>query len=254
LLDMLRMRNVEKRYGDVIAVAGIDLEIPPARTLALIGASGCGKSTLLRLMIGLERADAGEIHFDTLPVDDAHVQAIRQRVGYVIQEGGLFPHLDAAGNIGLLARHMGWSESRRRERIAALCALTHFPEDALTRRPGQLSGGQRQRVALMRALMLDPEVVLLDEPLGALDPLIRYDLQHELADIFQRLNKTVVLVTHDLTEADFLAHELVLMRDGRIEQRGDLTSLRRDPASEFVARFLRAQRRSAESEARESRS
>lgn len=104
----------------------------------------------------------------------------------------------------------------------------------------------------MRALMLDPEVVLLDEPLGALDPLIRYDLQHELVDIFRRLNKTVVLVTHDLAEADFLAHELVLMRDGRIEQRGDLTSLRRDPASDFVARFLRAQRRHEESEARES--
>lgn len=239
---MLRLRNVEKRFGDVVAVAGIDLEVTPARTLALIGASGCGKSTLLRLMLGLERADAGEITFDDLPVDDEHVEAIRQRVGYVIQEGGLFPHLDAARNIGLLARYMGWAAARRRERIAELCALTHFPEEALARRPGQLSGGQRQRVALMRALMLDPEVVLLDEPLGALDPLIRFDLQNELAEIFQRLAKTVVLVTHDLSEADFLADELVLLREGRIEQQGDLATLRRRPASDFVARFLRAQR------------
>jgi len=239
---MLRLRHVEKRFGDVVAIAGIDLDVPPARTLALIGASGCGKSTLLRLMLGLERADRGEIHFDEIPVDDEHVEAIRQRVGYVIQEGGLFPHLDAAANIGLLARHMGWSVTRRQERIHELCALTHFPEGALARRPGQLSGGQRQRVALMRALMLDPEVVLLDEPLGALDPLIRYELQNELADIFARLEKTVVLVTHDLGEADFLAHELVLLKDGRIEQRGDLAALRGDPASDFVARFLRAQR------------
>ncbi|MDP6978558.1 MAG: ATP-binding cassette domain-containing protein [Myxococcota bacterium] len=243
---MLRLRNVEKRFGDVVAVAGIDLDVPPARTLALIGASGCGKSTLLRLMLGLDRADGGEIDFDGLPVDDEHVEAIRQRVGYVIQEGGLFPHLDAAANIGLLARHMRWSAGRQRERIAELCALTHFPEDALVRRPGQLSGGQRQRVALMRALMLDPSVVLLDEPLGALDPLIRFELQTDLAEIFARLEKTVVLVTHDLGEADFLAHELVLLRDGRIEQRGDLAALRRAPASEFVARFLRAQRQAAD--------
>lgn len=241
---MLRLRNVEKRFGDVVAVAGIDLDVPPGRTLALIGASGCGKSTLLRLMLGLERADRGEIHFDALPVDDTHVEAIRQRVGYVIQEGGLFPHLDAAANIGLLARHMGWDEARRAARIEELCALTHFPVDALRRRPGQLSGGQRQRVALMRALMLDPAVVLLDEPLGALDPLIRFELQNELAEIFDRLDKTVVLVTHDLGEADFLAHELVLLSEGRIEQRGDLATLRSAPASEFVERFLRAQRQS----------
>jgi osmoprotectant transport system ATP-binding protein len=159
----------------------------------------------------------------------------------VIQEGGLFPHLDSADNIGVLARHMGWSRERRHERIAELCELTHFPESGLNRRPAQLSGGQRQRVALMRALMLDPRVILMDEPLGALDPLIRFDLQNELLGIFRRLEKTVVLVTHDLNEADFLADELILLRDGGIEQRGSLESLRREPASDFVALFLRAQ-------------
>jgi osmoprotectant transport system ATP-binding protein len=238
---MFSLRNVEKRFGDITAVAGIDLEVPRGRTLALIGASGCGKSTLLRLMLGLERADRGEIYFGDERVCDANLLGIRQQVGYVIQDGGLFPHLNSAENIGVLARHMGWSSERRRERIAELCELTHFPASGLSRRPAQLSGGQRQRVALMRALMLDPAVVLMDEPLGSLDPLIRFDLQNELGGIFRRLEKTVVLVTHDLNEANFLADELILLRDGQIEQRGSLETLRREPASDFVALFLRAQ-------------
>lgn len=238
---MFSLRNVKKRFGDLVAVAGIDLDVPPGRTLALIGASGSGKSTLLRLMLGLEQPDCGEIYFGDEQVCETNVEAIRQQIGYVIQDGGLFPHLSSADNIGLLARHKGWSGERRRERIAQLCELTHFPESALGRRPAQLSGGQRQRVALMRALMLDPAVVLMDEPLGALDPLIRFELQNELSGIFRRLAKTVVLVTHDLNEANFLADELILLRDGQIEQRGDLDTLRRAPASEFVARFLRAQ-------------
>jgi osmoprotectant transport system ATP-binding protein len=238
---MFNLRNVEKRFGEILAVAGISLEVPRGQTLALIGASGCGKSTLLRLMLGLEQPDHGEVYFGDTQVCRENLEAIRQQVGYVIQEGGLFPHLDSADNIGVLARHMGWSRERRHERIAELCELTHFPESGLNRRPAQLSGGQRQRVALMRALMLDPRVILMDEPLGALDPLIRFDLQNELLGIFRRLEKTVVLVTHDLNEADFLADELILLRDGGIEQRGSLESLRREPASDFVALFLRAQ-------------
>jgi osmoprotectant transport system ATP-binding protein len=238
---MFSLHEVERRFGDECAVDRVSLEVPARRTLGLIGASGSGKSTLLRLMLGLEKPDAGEVRFGDALVCDQNVEEIRRHVGYVIQEGGLFPHLSASDNIGLLARHMGWGSERRRQRIFELCDLTHFPETALGRRPGQLSGGQRQRVALMRALMLDPDVVLMDEPLGALDPLIRFDLQNELARIFDTLNKTVVLVTHDLAEASFLAHELVLLRDGRIEQRGTLETLRREPASDFVERFLRAQ-------------
>lgn len=238
---MFGLRNVEKRFGDLVAVAGIDLDVPAGTTLALIGASGSGKSTVLRLMLGLERPDRGDITFGGEAVTDANLERIRQSVGYVIQEGGLFPHLDTKDNIGLLARHRGWDPTRRRQRIDQLCDLTHFPVSGLVRRPSQLSGGQRQRVALMRALMLDPEVLLMDEPLGALDPLIRFELQNELRDIFERLDKTVVLVTHDLNEASYLANELVLMRKGAIEQRGSLEQLRDRPASEFVAHFLRAQ-------------
>ena len=238
---MFNLQNVEKRFGDLVAVAGINLDVPVGGTLALIGASGSGKSTVLRLMLGLEEPDAGEVSFAGQPVTELNIERIRQSVGYVIQEGGLFPHLDSFDNISLLARHQGWDEQRKRQRIEQLCELTHFPTSGLARRPAQLSGGQRQRVALMRALMLDPEVLLMDEPLGALDPLIRFELQNELREIFDRLNKTVVLVTHDLNEANFLAGELVLMRAGQIEQRGDLGSLRRTPATEFVAHFIRAQ-------------
>ena len=238
---MFSLRNVEKRFDDLTAVTGFDLEVPTGETLALIGASGCGKSTVLRLMLGLEVPDRGEIHFAGSPVGADNVENIRQQVGYVIQEGGLFPHLNTVDNIGLLARHQCWTPERIRDRVQQLCELTHFPESGLERRPAQLSGGQRQRVALMRALMLDPQVILMDEPLGALDPLIRFDLQNELLEIFSWLEKTVVLVTHDLNEADFLADELVLMREGTIEQRGDLDSLRSAPASDFVALFLRAQ-------------
>ncbi|MCP4040232.1 MAG: ATP-binding cassette domain-containing protein [bacterium] len=241
---MFSLASVEKAFGELVAIADMDLDVLPGRTLALIGGSGCGKSTLLRLMLGLEEPDAGEIYFAGERIDTSDtsaIESVRRQVGYVIQEGGLFPHLESARNIDILARHLNWPEPDRNARIEELCALTHFPISGLDRRPGQLSGGQRQRVALMRALMLNPDVILLDEPLGALDPLIRFDLQQELGEIFRRLEKTVVLVTHDLNEADFLADELVLLRDGRIEQRGSLEALRTHPASDFVERFLRAQ-------------
>ena len=163
-------------------------------------------------------------------------------MGYVIQDGGLFPHLSAADNVALLARHLGWDETRVTARIDALADLTHFPTDYFDRFPAQLSGGQRQRVSLMRALMLDPDVLLLDEPLGSLDPIVRSDLQQDLRDIFCTLNKTVVLVTHDMGEAGFFGDIIVLMREGRIVQQGTLSQLINEPADNFVERFIHAQR------------
>src|SRR5262249_39006778 len=138
---------------------------------------------------------------------------LRHRMGYVVQDGGLFPHLTARGNVSLLARHLGWDEARIEKRMGELAVRAQFPAGGLDRYPIQLSGGQRQRVSLMRALMLDPSVLLLDEPLGALDPVIRSDLQEDLRRVFQALHKTVVLVTHDLGEAGFLGDHLVLLRD-----------------------------------------
>jgi osmoprotectant transport system ATP-binding protein len=160
-----------------------------------------------------------------------------------VQDGGLFPHLTAQGNVHLMARHLRWPAERIRARVAELAELVRLPESALGRAPHELSGGQRQRVALMRALMLDPELLFLDEPLGALDPLVRADLQDDLAAIFRRLGKSVVLVTHDLAEAAFFGHVLVLLQDGRVVQRGALADLVERPASPFVVRFIQAQRR-----------
>ena len=239
---MLRLDGVSKTYGRAAALRPTDLVVPAGRTTVLLGPSGCGKSTLLRLLIGLARPDAGAVWFGDTPVTPATAPGLRRRMGYVIQDGGLFPHLTARANVALMARHLRWDETRIRARLGELAGLTRFPADALDRYPVQLSGGQRQRVALMRALMLDPDVLLLDEPLGALDPMIRSDLQADLRDVFRRLGKTAVLVTHDLGEAGFLGDQIVLLRDGAIVQQGTLADLVRAPAEPFVTQFVNAQR------------
>jgi osmoprotectant transport system ATP-binding protein len=239
---MLELQGVSKTYGGQTALHPTDLAVPSGRTTVLIGPSGCGKSTLLRLLVGLIRPDTGSVLFDGVPVTPANALHVRHRLGYVVQDGGLFPHLTARGNIVLLARYLGWDRKRCEARVTQLAGLTRFPVDGLDRYPAQLSGGQRQRVGLMRALMLDPGALLLDEPLGALDPIIRSDLQADLRRIFQTLAKTVVLVTHDLAEAAFFADRIVLLRDGRIVQQGTLQDLWTRPADPFVRRFIQAQR------------
>jgi osmoprotectant transport system ATP-binding protein len=239
---MYDLDQVHRRYGAADALAGVDLHIAPGATTALIGPSGAGKSTLLRMLVGLEWPDTGEVRFDGTPLRRDTLPALRRRIGYVIQEGGLFPHLDAAGNIALLARTLGWSRARIEARMRELAALCQLPADALWRYPAELSGGQRQRVGLIRALMLDPDVLLLDEPLGALDPIVRHDLQAQMRALFARLGKTVVLVTHDIAEAVWFADTVVLLRAGRIVQQGPPRALLDAPADDFVQAFMRAQR------------
>jgi osmoprotectant transport system ATP-binding protein len=243
---MLELTGVAKTYGRTAALQPTDLSVRPGKTTVLIGPSGCGKSTLLRLMIGLIWPDAGTVRFEGTEVRPDNALALRRRMGYVIQDGGLFPHLTARGNVTLMARYLGWSEERVAPRLAELAGLTQLPPDGLDRYPAQLSGGQRQRVSLMRALMLDPDVVLLDEPLGALDPIIRHDLQTDLRRIFQTLGKTVVMVTHDIGEACFFADVVVLLRDGKIVQQGSPAELVHSPADPFVTRFINIQRRPLE--------
>jgi osmoprotectant transport system ATP-binding protein len=238
---VLELRGAVRRFRGGAGVGPVDLAVARGETVALIGESGSGKSTLLRLVLGLVPPDAGEVRFagaPVLPGDDA----LRRRIGYVIQGGALFPHLTAAENAVLVARHLRWDAGRIDRRLRELEALVRLPPGALARYPRELSGGQAQRVALVRALFLDPEVLLLDEPLGALDPLTRASLQEDLRGWFAGLGKTVVLVTHDLAEAAFLASRLVLLRDGAIAQAGTLEDLARRPAGPFVARFVGAHR------------
>jgi len=239
---LVELSDVSKKYGGAIALQPTDLDFARGKTTVLIGPSGCGKSTLLRLIIRLLDPDTGTVRFDGAAITPANISDLRRRIGYVIQDGGLFPHLTARKNILLMATHLKWPAEKTNQRLSELCALTRFPETALGRYPLELSGGQRQRISLMRALMLSPELLLLDEPLGALDPLVRAALQKDLKEIFTRLNQTTILVTHDLAEAAYLGDEIVLMGEGRIAQRGTLNDLRTRPASTFVTEFINAQR------------
>jgi osmoprotectant transport system ATP-binding protein len=239
---LVHFRDVTKRFGDDFAIRDANLEIERGKITALIGPSGCGKSTILRLIVGLVTADTGEIQFDGEKIAAETIMKIRRRLGYVIQDGGLFPHLTARHNLTLQPRLFRKRRDEIEKRIMELCELTKFPSGGLDRYPLELSGGQRQRVSLMRALMLSPELLLLDEPFAALDPLVRMNLQRDLKEICARLQQTVLLVTHDLAEAAFLGDEIALMNEGRIIQRGSIADLRAKPADEFVREFISAQR------------
>jgi osmoprotectant transport system ATP-binding protein len=239
---LVELLEVSKRYTDVTALHSTNLSVERGKTTVLIGPSGCGKSTLLRLIIGLVEPDSGMITFDGSQVTSANIDMLRRRVGYVIQEGGLFPHLTARANVLLMARHLGKSDEEMRARLLELCELTRFSGNLLSRYPAELSGGQRQRVSLMRALMLSPELLLLDEPLGALDPLVRASLQKDLKEIFGRLRQTSLFVTHDLAEAAYFGNEIVLMNEGRIVQQGSIADLHEKSANDFVREFINSQR------------
>ena len=239
---MIRLECVSKTFGDLVALQSTTLLIESGKTTVLIGPSGCGKSTVLRLIAGLIEPATGHVEVASQLVSSSTILSLRRRMGYVIQDGGLFPHMTADQNITLMARHLKSPVREIEERLKMLCELTHFPKDGLDRFPVELSGGQRQRVSLMRALMLDPDVLLLDEPLAALDPMVRSTLQHDLKYIFQRLGKTVILVTHDMAEAGYLGDAIILMQEGRVVQSGTLDDMRERPADLFVTRFINAQR------------
>jgi osmoprotectant transport system ATP-binding protein len=240
--SMLTLEGVSKRFNGAEALRAIDLQFARGQTTVLIGPSGSGKSTILRLLTGLLRPDSGEIFFDGATITPDNLQSLRRKMGYVIQEGGLFPHLTARENAIIVAREMGWAALRMNQRVSELCELVRLPCEMLSRYPTELSGGQRQRVSLMRALVLDPDVLLLDEPLGALDPMIRFDLQNDLKEIFARLKKTVVMVTHDLAEAVHFGDWIVLLREGEIVQQGSPRELVEQPVDEFARKFVQAQR------------
>jgi osmoprotectant transport system ATP-binding protein len=239
---MFELRNITKKFASVTILDDVTLKIAMGQTTVLLGPSGCGKSTLLKIMLGLVHPDAGEVRFAGNQLAVNCIGEQRNKMGYVVQDGGLFPHLTCSQNVTLMARHRGWPPERIETRLEELTRLTRLSPDTLGRYPIETSGGQRQRVGLMRALMLDPEALLLDEPLGALDPITRSDLQKDLRAAFQSLKKTVVLVTHDLAEAAYFADTVVLLEKGRIVQQGVLRDLVQRPASPFVTEFVESQR------------
>lgn len=239
--QVLAFQGVTKAYGDKAVLSSTTLSVARGETLALIGPSGCGKSTLLRLALGLIVPDSGQVLLSGKPLLPADIGEIRLRMGYVIQDGGLFPHLTTAQNVTVVARQQGWKADRMERRLRELAGLVRLPADLFARFPAELSGGQRQRVGIMRALMLDPEVLLMDEPMGALDPVVRHALQSDLKNICRQLNKTVVLVTHDMAEAAYLGDSIALMGGGRVVQRGTLENLVGAPVDSTVSEFLKAQ-------------
>ena len=236
---MIEFEGVTKRFGSTLAVDDFSCRFEQGKTHVLLGSSGCGKTTLLRLVLGVESPDSGEVFVDgqVLPSRGN----MNGKMGYVIQEGGLYPHLTVGENVALAGEARAWSRERIGDRLTTLVDLVGFENGIMNRFPVELSGGQRQRVGLMRALMLDPPILLLDEPLGSLDPLVRDDLQRELMDIFQSLTKTVLFVTHDIREAAVLGDTITLMTDGRLVQHGSFADLTTTPATPFVTTFLRAQ-------------
>ena len=243
---MIELRSVRKVYVDSEgreheALRGVDLKVESGEVHALIGTSGCGKTTTLRLVNRLEEPTSGQVLVDGADIRSEDPIALRRRIGYVIQTGGLFPHWSVARNVGAPGELAGHEPDRIEARTRALMDLVGLPfEEFCARRPRELSGGQRQRVGIARALALDPAHLLLDEPFGALDAITRADLVAELRPLFAQLGKTVLLVTHDLSEAFALGDRVTLMDGGVVVQTGVEADFRDRPASPFVARFVAA--------------
>lgn len=239
---MLTLQNIYKTFDGKPVLTDINLEVSLGATHALIGSSGSGKTTLLRITLGLIAFDKGYVKINGQALLSFSPVEWADRIGYVPQDGGLFPHISGFENVSLIAKLRGWTRQKIESRVEELRILVGLDASMLGRFPFELSGGQRQRVAIMRAAMMDPAVMLLDEPMAALDPLIRRSLQQELKAIFGRLGKTVLLVTHDLGEAVFLAEQITLLHEGKIIQTGPYRDLLLKPVDPFVTAFINAQR------------
>jgi osmoprotectant transport system ATP-binding protein len=240
---ILEAIEVAKTYGDgTAALAGVTLVVNPGETVALVGESGSGKTTLLRTFNRMIEPSAGAVRVEGKPVADLDPIALRRRIGYVPQDGGLIPHWRVERNVELVPRLLGWDRDRRQERTREMLELVGLSAAQGGRYPAELSGGQRQRVAFARALAADPPLILLDEPFGALDALTRLELHRQFLELKSRLAKTAVLVTHDLGEAFRLADRIGVMRGGHLLQLGAPKELEERPADPYVSALLELRR------------
>jgi osmoprotectant transport system ATP-binding protein len=235
---------VDANGRETVALRDLSLSIDAGEVHCLIGTSGCGKTTSLRLVNRLEEPSAGQVLVGGEDVAGVDIIRLRRRIGYVIQSGGLFPHMTVAQNISVLNVLEGQRPDQMERRVNELLDLVHLEAAQFAARyPGELSGGQRQRVGIARALALDPEYLLMDEPFGALDPITRSQLLEDLQPLFKDLGKTVLLVTHDLEEAFAIGHRVTLLHQGSLVQTGPPGELMNAPANDFVTQFLRTVRR-----------
>jgi osmoprotectant transport system ATP-binding protein len=240
---VIRLENVTKRYGDDFAVKDLNLEVPEGELCCLIGPSGCGKSTTLKTVNAMIRPTSGRILVQDEDVTGQPPEKLRRRMGYVIQSIGLFPHMTVAQNVGVVPGLLGWDKSRTRKRALELLGLLGLdPGGYGDKYPKELSGGEAQRVGVARALAADPEILLMDEPFGALDPITRDKLQTEFARLQRELKKTILFVTHDIDEAIRLGSRIALMREGELVQHDTPETMLTRPANRFVRQFIGSDR------------
>lgn len=235
---MITLDGVEKRYGDVLAVAGVDLEVAQGEVLALVGGSGSGKTTTLKTVNRLVEPSAGRVLVAGEDVAGQPAHLLRRRIGYVFQGIGLFPHMSVGDNVAIVPSLLGWSADKTRARVAEMLGLVELEPELAARRPDELSGGQQQRVGVARALAAEPEVLLLDEPFGALDPVTRDSLQTSFLALRRELGFTAVFVTHDMAEAIRVADRIAVMADGALLQVGAAAELLADPSDPRVSQLL----------------
>ncbi|WP_213975209.1 ABC transporter ATP-binding protein [Tepidanaerobacter acetatoxydans] len=236
---MISFKNVTKKFGEQIAVDNLTIDLPSGEITVLIGPSGCGKTTTLRMINRLIEPTEGVIYINGTDISKAEPVELRRNIGYVIQQIALFPHMTIAQNVGLVPYLKNWPEAKRKERIEELLEMVGMPPSKFYNRyPDELSGGQQQRIGVARALAADPDIILMDEPFGALDPITRATLQDELLDMQDKLGKTIVFVTHDIDEALKLANKIAIMKDGKVLQYDTPEQLLKNPAHGFVEEFI----------------
>ncbi|HZI69275.1 MAG TPA: ABC transporter ATP-binding protein [Hanamia sp.] len=239
---MITLKDVVKKFGKTTAVDGVSFEVKDGENVVLLGTSGCGKTTTLRMINRLTELTSGVIEFDGKNIMKIPPEELRRKMGYVLQHHGLFPHYTIAENIAVVPRLLKWPETEIKQRTLELLQQVHLPETILSLYPQQLSGGQQQRVGLARALAADPPVLLMDEPFGALDAITRNNITREFSGLQVLKNKTIIFVTHDISEAFQLADRVLLMDKGKIVQQGKAIELLFHPKTDFVSDFFSKQR------------